>query len=29
LVDALWPEDPPVSAGKVVQTYVSRLRKLL
>jgi predicted ATPase/DNA-binding SARP family transcriptional activator len=29
LIDALWPESPPASAGKVVQTYVSRLRKTL
>jgi DNA-binding SARP family transcriptional activator len=27
--DALWDGAPPPSAGKVVQTYVSRLRKLL
>lgn len=29
IIDALWPEDPPASAAKVVQTYVSRLRKSL
>jgi DNA-binding SARP family transcriptional activator/DNA-binding beta-propeller fold protein YncE len=29
IVDALWPTDPPASANKVVQTYVSRLRKAL
>jgi len=29
IVDALWPDDPPPSATKVVQTYVSRLRKAL
>jgi predicted ATPase/DNA-binding SARP family transcriptional activator len=29
IVDALWPEEPPVSAAKVVQTYVWRLRKTL
>ena len=29
IVDALWPDDPPPSATKVVQTYVSRLRKSL
>jgi len=29
IIDALWPEDPPPSAAKVVQTYVSRLRKAL
>lgn len=29
IVDALWPDDPPASAAKVVQTYVSRLRKTL
>jgi DNA-binding SARP family transcriptional activator/DNA-binding beta-propeller fold protein YncE len=27
--DAIWGETPPSSANKVVQTYVSRLRKLL
>src|SRR5581483_1433519 len=26
---ALWEEAPPPTAGKIVQTYVSRLRKLL
>ncbi|MGL6279557.1 MAG: BTAD domain-containing putative transcriptional regulator, partial [Gaiella sp.] len=29
IVDALWPDAPPASAGKIVQTYVSRLRKAL
>src|SRR5262249_24553200 len=29
LVDELWPEAPPPTAGKVVQTYISRLRKSL
>ena len=29
LIDALWPNDPPSSAEKVVQTHVSRLRKAL
>jgi predicted ATPase/DNA-binding SARP family transcriptional activator len=29
IVDALWPDAPPPSAGKVVQTYVSRLRRAL
>jgi DNA-binding SARP family transcriptional activator/ABC-type transport system substrate-binding protein/DNA-binding beta-propeller fold protein YncE len=29
LVDALWAEDPPGSADKVVQNHVSALRKLL
>src|SRR5215207_1211312 len=29
LIDGLWPDDPPASAGKVVQTYVSRLRRVL
>src|SRR5512145_645103 len=29
IVDALWPEDPPASAAKVVQTYISRLRRAL
>ena len=24
-----WPDDPPASAAKIVQTYVSRLRKAL
>lgn len=29
IIDTLWPDDPPASAAKVVQTYVSRLRKAL
>ena len=29
LVDALWPDDPPPTASKIVQNYVSRLRKSL
>ena len=29
IVDALWPDDPPSSAQKVVQNYVLRLRKVL
>ena len=29
IIDTLWPDDPPASAAKVVQTYVSRLRKTL
>jgi DNA-binding SARP family transcriptional activator/DNA-binding beta-propeller fold protein YncE len=29
IVDVLWPEDPPATAAKVVQTYVSRLRRAL
>ena len=29
VVDALWGESPPASAAAVVQTYVSRFRKLL
>src|SRR5262245_38346303 len=29
LIDALWPNDPPGSAEKVVQTHVSRLRRVL
>ena len=29
LIDALWPERPPGEAAKVLQVYVSRLRKVL
>jgi predicted ATPase/DNA-binding SARP family transcriptional activator/peroxiredoxin len=29
LVDALWDEDPPETARKALQVYVSKLRKLL
>ena len=29
IVDALWPDDPPSSAQKIVQNYVLRLRKAL
>jgi DNA-binding SARP family transcriptional activator len=29
LVDEIWGEDPPVTAGNVLQTYVSQLRKAL
>ena len=29
IVDALWPHDPPATAGKIIQTYVSRLRREL
>jgi len=29
LVDALWEDEPPESAAKAVQVYVSQLRKLL
>jgi predicted ATPase/DNA-binding SARP family transcriptional activator len=29
LIDALWGERPPAAAGKVLQVYVSRLRKQL
>jgi DNA-binding SARP family transcriptional activator len=29
LVDRLWGPDPPATAGKIVQGYVSRLRKAL
>src|SRR5262249_10506318 len=29
IVDALWPDAPPATATNIVQTYVSRLRKLL
>ena len=27
LIDEIWGEDPPATAPKVVQTYVSQLRK--
>lgn len=29
LIDALWGEDPPASAAKLLQVYVSQLRKVL
>jgi WD40 repeat protein/DNA-binding SARP family transcriptional activator/DNA-binding XRE family transcriptional regulator len=29
LIDAVWPDDPPAGAVQVVQTYVSRLRRVL
>jgi len=29
LVDGLWGEDPPATAPKMVQLYVSQLRRLL
>src|SRR3954454_5857872 len=29
LVDGLWGEEPPATAGKMVQVYVSQLRKAL
>jgi predicted ATPase/DNA-binding SARP family transcriptional activator len=29
LIDALWPEQPPESARKLVQVYVSQLRSML
>lgn len=29
LIDAVWGESPPASASKLLQVYVSRLRKLL
>jgi DNA-binding SARP family transcriptional activator len=29
LIDGLWGESPPATAGKIVQVYVSRLRKEL
>src|SRR3954469_17022117 len=29
LIDKLWAEHPPPTAGKTVQVYVSRLRKAL
>ena len=28
LIDELWADDPPATAAKIVQTYVSRLRKV-
>src|SRR3954447_21242771 len=29
LIDELWGQTPPATAGKIVQVYVSRLRKQL
>ena len=29
LIDELWGDEPPASAAKIIQTYVSRLRKVL
>jgi len=29
LIDALWPSDPPATAAHLLQTYVSRLRRVL
>src|SRR5262249_46676342 len=29
LIDVLWGESPPASASKLLQVYVSQLRKLL
>jgi eukaryotic-like serine/threonine-protein kinase len=29
LIDALWPDDPPETAQKALQVYISALRKLL
>src|SRR5215218_4931784 len=29
LVDGLWGDDPPATAAKMVQLYISRLRRLL
>ena len=29
LIDELWGERPPATAGKIVQTYVSQLRRVL
>ena len=29
LIDELWPDEPPDSAVNVLQTYVSRLRRVL
>jgi DNA-binding SARP family transcriptional activator len=28
LVDGLWGDDPPATAGKMIQLYVSRLRRV-
>src|ERR671923_2706955 len=29
LIDALWGASPPLTAGKTIQVYVSRLRKAM
>jgi DNA-binding SARP family transcriptional activator len=29
LIDALWPEDPPRTAPRTLQSYISRLRRVL
>jgi peptide/nickel transport system substrate-binding protein len=29
LIDALWPEEPPPSAGSTIESYISRLRRAL
>src|SRR5437868_12248307 len=29
LIDALWEEEPPATAGKALQVHISQLRKLL
>ncbi|WP_084127505.1 BTAD domain-containing putative transcriptional regulator [Demequina sp. NBRC 110054] len=29
ILDALWEDEPPASASKIVQTYISQLRRLL
>jgi DNA-binding SARP family transcriptional activator/Tfp pilus assembly protein PilF/DNA-binding XRE family transcriptional regulator len=29
IIDALWREDPPMTAASMVQSYISRLRRLL
>src|SRR5262249_19096297 len=29
LIDAVWGDDPPATAAQLVQTYVSRLRRVL
>ena len=29
LIDVLWPDDPPATAGHALDVYVSRLRKVL
>jgi DNA-binding SARP family transcriptional activator/tetratricopeptide (TPR) repeat protein/DNA-binding XRE family transcriptional regulator len=29
IIDALWPDDPPKTAASMVQSYISRLRRVL